>query len=309
MYAFVNFLLVAAFFWFGLMVEKLLPLSWQCSIEFPLAVTELYIKRVVGVFWLLGLLCLVTLPIWHRGYHVGMQAMGRPTPMTLYQTALELMYTTCQSTAIFQFNTPVVVIMGLCGYPFRIVHIFLGLLEFVFINYTVQFKFCALHQAAHDIRPLYNMIHLEHHICKGIHPTTSTVGLWEFFAFMGGDYFTMALGSIPYVLLQTQYLGANILVHTMWPSKKMLQWHILHHTVLADIYNVNVPSPRDMARSKDLKKYLPQLETDSPLIRVGWISDAIGLAMMIVGGLFLHYGLGWGVFRVWNDMILTCRAT
>jgi hypothetical protein len=198
--------------------------------------------------------------------------------------------------------------MTLWGFPFHIIHIGFALLEIIFINYSVQYKFCALHQAAHEIRPLYNMIHLEHHICKGIFPTTSTVGLWEFFAFCGGDFFTVALGSIPYLLLQTQYLGANILVHTMWPTDSMAQWHTLHHTVIADIYNVNVPSERDVVRSRDYKKYHETLSQVSPFIRLSWVSDVIGLAMMVVGGLAIHYGLGWGVFKIWQDMIFTCPA-
>lgn len=309
-FAAANATLVALFFFGGYLVEALLlPRSWQCEISFPMEVTELHLKRVVMTFWAIGLFCFVTLPLWRIGHANSMKLLRRTDlQVSLYETALELMYVTCQSTCIYQLNVPLAVLMSLWGLPFHAIHIALGLLEFIFINYSVKFKFCALHQAAHDIKPLYNMTHLEHHICKGIFPTTSTVGLWEFFAFCGGDFFTAALGSIPYLLLQTQYLGANILVHTMWPTDNMAQWHTLHHTIVADIYNVNVPSERDLALSRDYKKYHELLEKSSSFIRLGWLSDLVGLAMMLAAGLVLHYGLGWGVFQVWNDMILTCRS-
>jgi hypothetical protein len=84
----------------------------------------------------------------------------------------------------------------------------------------------------------------------------------------------------------------------MWPSEKLLQWHTLHHTLLVDIYNVNVPSPYDREHSAAVKKYQSKLEEVSPFVRYEALSDLASFALMGVVGVIFHYVLGIGIGHV-----------
>merc|ERR1712232_1448484 len=142
-------------------------------------------------------------------------------------------------------------------------------LEVLLVNQLTQYKFAMLHKLAHDIQPLYRMVHLEHHICKGIYPNTSSAGLWEFWLLGGTITFGMLpIVHFPYLHFTMIYFGANVLVHTMWPSRRWVQWHTLHHIVLSDVYNVNIPSEHDKLFSKDVKKYEAALAKESLFVQL-----------------------------------------
>jgi len=199
---------------------------------------------------------------------------------------------------------PMLMLQARLGLPYHRVHVLAGAVEVIFINQIAKYKFQLLHQLAHDIKPLYHMVHLEHHVCKGIYPNTSAAGMWEFWM-LGGSFgfFDRALGSLPYVHFTMIHGGANILVHTMWPWKSLAQWHTLHHIVLADVYSVNVPSDHDRAFSKDFAKYNSKLCAVSPFVRLEWLSDLASACCMLVSAVLLHYGLGWSIFAVWHERL------
>jgi hypothetical protein len=228
-----------------------------------------------------------------------MKVAGRNVTMSLSETSVELVYQTSQSSSYLFLVTAVLVILQNWGFRVHMIHFMFATLETLLINQAVQFKFCILHQLMHEIRPLYAMTHIEHHICKGIHPTSSAAGLWEFWLAGQGIFFIVqAFAALPFVIFQSIYAGANIVVHTMWPSEKLIQWHTLHHTILADLYNVNVPSPYDRESSEAVKKYQGKLEEVSPFIRYEPLSDLAAFALMGVVGLFFHYVLGIGIGHV-----------
>jgi hypothetical protein len=214
---------------------------------------------------------------------------------------MELLYQTCQSGSLNFLVIPTVVLLQ-HHYHFRIytLHMVLAFIETALINYAVQYKFCIQHQLMHEIKALYAMTHVEHHICKGIHPTTSAVGVWESWTSGIGIGFAtlVGLGPIPFLSLQMIYVGANLVVHTMWPVPSLLQWHTLHHTVLADVYNVNIPSRHDREHSKAVAKLDEKLRQISPFVRYEFLSDLVALGFMVVLGAIFHYGFGVGVSRV-----------
>merc|ERR1712048_83623 len=119
---------------------------------------------------------------------------------------------------------------------------------------------------------------VEHHICKGIHPTSSAAGLWELWVMGGGLQFRHAITcSIPYFDFTVIYFGANLVVHTMWPHPNLVQWHTLHHTIHADVYNVNIPAKYDEENSRDYAKHHKKLEKISVFIRHPDLSDLVAL--------------------------------
>ena len=73
--------------------------------------------------------------------------------------------------------------------------------------------------------------------------------------------------AVPYLEFTSIYFGANVVVHTMWPHRSLVQWHTLHHTINADVYNVNTPSKYDQLQSKAYAKYHAKLLKASPFIR------------------------------------------
>ena len=283
----------------GLAVEPLLPNSIQYSVVLPSEAYEQYLPVCVYCFWVLFLLLVFTLPLWRDGYNLSMRVAGRNATMTLMETFVELLYQTCHSACGLFFSTALVVVQVNAGFPIHLIHLILATAEILLFNQSVQLKFCILHQIMHEIKPLYNMVHIEHHICKGVHPTSMTTGLWESWM-SGGTNLIMAhfLFYLPYLLVQSVFTGPNLIAHTMWPRKDLLQWHTLHHTILADIYSVNIPSPYDRECSETVKKYSKELEAVSPFIRNENLSDIAAFALMILIGLFFHYALGLGIGHV-----------
>jgi hypothetical protein len=280
----------------GLLVEPFLPSSLQYSVSFPKETYEEYLPICVYCFWGLFGILLLSLPVWRDGYNLSMEVAGRNVTMSLSETFVELVYQTSQSSSYLFLVTALFMILQNWGFRFHLIHFMLATIETLLINQAVQFKFCILHQLMHEIRPLYAMTHIEHHICKGIHPTSSAAGLWEYWLAGQGIFFMVqAFTALPFVIFQSIYAGANVVVHTMWPSEKLMQWHTLHHTLLVDIYNVNVPSPYDREHSAAVKKYQSKLEEVSPFVRYEALSDLASFALMGVVGVFFHYVLGIGI--------------
>jgi hypothetical protein len=283
----------------GLLVEPFLPSYLQYSVSFPKETYEAYLPVCVYCFWgLFGVLSL-SLPVWREGYNLSMKVAGRNVKMSLSETFVELVYQTSQSSSYLFLVTALFMILQNWGFRVHLIHFMLATIETLLINQAVQFKFCILHQLMHEIRPLYAMTHIEHHICKGIHPTSSAAGIWEFWLAGQGIFFMVqSFTALPFVVFQSIYAGANIVVHTMWPSEKLMQWHTLHHTLLVDIYNVNVPSPYDRKHSEAVKKYQSKLEEVSPFVRYEALSDLASFALMGIVGVFFHYVLGIGIGHV-----------
>jgi hypothetical protein len=283
----------------GLLVEPHLPSYLQYSVTFPKETYEEYLPVCVYCFCGLFGILLFSLPVWRDGYNLSMKVAGRNVTISLSEICVELVYQTSQSSILIFSITAVIVNLQNWGFRLHLIHFMLATIEMLLINKVVQFKFCILHQLMHDIRPLYAMTHIEHHICRGIHPTSSAAGLWEFWLGGQGIFFTVqAFFSVPFVIFQGVYSGANVVVHTMWPSEKLMQWHTLHHTILADVYNVNVPSPYDREHSEAVKKYQSKLEGVSPFVRYEALSDLASFALMGVVGVFFHYVLGIGIGHV-----------
>eukprot|EP01083_Nonionella_stella_P109442 319139_1 len=90
----------------------------------------------------------------------------------------------------------------------------------------------------------------------------------------------------------------------MWPSKYWVQYHTLHHIILADIYNANIPSSYDYKNSKTVKQYDEKLKAISPFVKYPALSDCVGLALVIICGTIMHQGFGIGVTRIdWDEVI------
>ena len=231
-----------------------------------------------------------------------METAGRNNVTISYtELFMELMYQTAQSGELIFTVVPFfLVLQNSAGFRVNCIHILFAAVEIGLINYTVQYKFCIMHQLMHEIKPLYTMTHIEHHICKSIHPTSPSTGLWENWMMGQAPLITtsITLATTPWTLLQIIYSGANIVVHTMWPSKYLLQWHTLHHTILSDVYNVNIPSPYDREHSKSVEKLQDKLKEVSPFVRYEALSDIAAFALMVIGALILHYGFGIGAWQV-----------
>merc|ERR1711879_816906 len=146
----------------------------------------------------------------------------------------------------------------------------------------------------------------EHHICKGIYPSSSGAGQWEFWLLAGsfGLFNQVSTTAVPYLTLSLIYGGANVLVHTMWPYASWAQWHTMHHTVFADVYNVNIPSAHDEKFSKDFAKLNDKLKQVSAFVRLPWLSDALSGMFFMTTTLCLHHVLGWSVWNVWDQAII-----
>ena len=211
---------------------------------------------------------------------------------------MEILYCAGHSNGVMMLTWPMALIQTNMGYPFRIVHLIFGVCEILVINFTVQYKFTILHQLMHEIPSFYKMAHIEHHVTKGCYSNSSAAGLWEFWVFGGViGWCGLAVASTPFLLFQLVYLGANIVVHTMFPHERWLQWHTLHHTVHADIYAVNVPGPYDENFSRDFSKYNEKLLKTSPFVRHAWLSDLVAFLFFILGSAVLHCIFGVGLFH------------
>jgi len=184
--------------------ELFLPAALTGSVTFPLSVTELYFRRSVYCFYTMGTFLLLSLPLWVRGYNISMEAVGRQVRITPAECAIKLLYQTCQSASVMQLVIPLVVLQTHLGAPYHIIHLLGGVVEMLLINVVVSLKFCVVHQLAHEVRPLYAMAHVEHHVCKTIHATTSSAGIWEFYLMGGSITFSAAIMAVPYLMLQVR---------------------------------------------------------------------------------------------------------
>ena len=188
------------------------------------------------------------------------------------------------------------------GLEIHLIHLLFACIEVSVVSRSMQYKFCILHQIFHEIKPIYNIVHVEHHLCKGTYPTTPAVGLWEIWIGSGSLFFTVGSFSfIPYLFLQSIYMGPNLITHAMWPIQTLLQWHTLHHTIIADAYAANIPSPYDKEHSKSVIKLQKNLEYISPFIKYESLSDIVGILTAIITGLIFHYIFEIGIGQLdWN---------
>eukprot|EP00434_Breviolum_minutum_P041186 symbB.v1.2.036635.t2/scaffold5215.1/size29738/4 len=285
-----------------LLLEGVLPAEWQGYITFPLSTIESSVQNTMLILYALGLVLLVSCPLWCEGYRVVQEALGRDTKLSRSEAVMEILYTTSQLGVVLQLQTALAMIQVRLGFHFHFIHFVAVIVEHIFFHYMVQFKFAWLHKLYHEIQPLYRLVHLEHHICKGTYPTTPAAGLWEVWMEGGTLFFCNTLACVPYFFFHAASSGPNVVVHNMWPHKSCIQWHTLHHVVHSDVYAVNVPSDNDEKFSRDVKQYRERLQC-SPFIRYGFVSDLAGFAMTFVVGFALHY-YGIGLFHVWNERSL-----
>ncbi|CAE7213638.1 unnamed protein product [Symbiodinium natans] len=299
----VSFTQVAIHYILLLWLEQLLPSSWQGYMTFPTETIETSVRTVVFLLYGLGLVLLLTVPLWCEGYRLCSELAGRENILSKSEAVMEILYTTSQLAVVLQKQTALALIQIRWGFPFHFVHFAATLLENMFFHQMVQFKYAWIHKLCHEVQPLYRLAHLEHHICKGTYPTTPAAGLWEVWIEGGTLFFCNTLACVPYFFFHAAVSGPNIVVHTMWPQKSLVQWHTLHHVVHSDIYALNVPSKNDEEFSRDVKKFRKPLQS-SFFVRHPDMSDVAGFAMVFFVGLVLHYGAGIGLFQVWHERIV-----
>eukprot|EP00756_Hemistasia_phaeocysticola_P019068 Hpha_TRINITY_DN15636_c0_g1::TRINITY_DN15636_c0_g1_i3::g.100266::m.100266 len=282
-----------------LWVEPLLPHMLQGTVYVPQEVLEVSIKHGAYMLYLLGAVLAITLPVWQHGYKINTQLFGRNMKLSNTGMLMEIMYFTCQSGLVIQHTTGLVLLQThVFGLPFHVVHLVAGILTTLVLQRIVKLKFMWLHKLQHEVKPLYTLCHLEHHLCNSIFPTTSALGLWEAFILGGTPTLNPALYGIPYFVFQSVYCGANIVVHTMWPFEWAAQWHTAHHTVGGDVYSVNIPTEYDKTHSKIYAKHNEALEKISPFVRIPPFSDILALVMSVCCGVVMHYGMGIGLFKI-----------
>lgn len=288
----------------GLVLEWLLFPPWmRGSFYFPMQVIEDSFKLGVYFAYGLGVAVLLTLPLWMRGYRTIMGAVQRKPNIGWVELALEAVYFTCTWSSMMQFSIPISVLIGNAGFHFHVVHYMLGFLAGSCANTTLLFKFLPLHRLMHEVQPLYVMAHYEHHVCKSIHPTSSGQGLWENMIFAADQSpLAMPVLCLPYFGIYMYVFGQNLMSHAMFPHRKLLQWHTLHHVVLADVFALNSPTGYDKRHSKAYIKYHAALEANSTFITHPWVSDAVAAALSFSALYFCHHMCGWSVFAVWPSV-------
>lgn len=296
----VSFSQVALRYFALLLLEGLLPSAWKGYVMFPMSTIEISVQNSILMLYLMGLALLVTCPLWCEGFRVVQECLGRDNKLSKSEALMEILYTTSQLAVVLQVQTALAVIQMRTGFPFHFIHFVVVILEYIFLHQMVQFKFAWLHKLCHEIQPLYRLVHLEHHICKGTYPTSPAAGLWEVWIEGGTLFFCNTLACVPYFYFNANSVGPNLVVHNMWPHKSCIQWHTLHHVAHSDIYAVNVPSENDEKFSRDVKHYRERLQC-SFFIRHPAMSDMAGFVMTFILGLAVHYVGGIGLFHVWSE--------
>lgn len=285
-------------------VQPFLPASLQGPLSWPLPVRELYFQRSVYVMWGITAAVFATLPIWMKGYEHNMKLAGRKPMMSYSEMAVEVMYLGVNQPTVLMWQLSLGALVEKVGCRFLKLHYFCSMFEFAAVNFSLLLRYEPVHRLQHRVPPLYRMTHLEHHVCKSIHPNTSGSGTWEVGAAGGNPlFFGLYFHGLPYVPFFIIYFGLNLFTHYMGARDSLVQWHTAHHLVLADIYGVNVPSGWDVEHSKDYQHLYPKLEKASLFVKHLWLSDAVGglvgMGMMAA----FHYGLGWSLYNVWDQRI------
>ncbi|CAJ1352435.1 unnamed protein product [Effrenium voratum] len=296
----VSFSQVALRYFALLLLERLLPFSWQGYVSFPIDMIETSVQHSILLLYGMGMVLLLCCPLWCEGYRVVQECLGRDKKLCKSEAVMEILYTTSQLGVVLQIQTALAMIQIRMGFPFHFIHFVVVILEYMFLHQMVQFKYAWLHKLFHEVQPLYRLVHLEHHVCKGTYPTTPAAGLWEVWLEGGTLFFCNTLACVPYFYLNANSVGPNVVVHNMWPHKSCIQWHTLHHVVHSDVYAVNVPSSNDELFSRDVKQYRGRLQC-SFFIRNPGMSDLAGFVLTFIIGVALHYGCGIGLFHVWNE--------
>ena len=289
-------------------VEKALPNYLQGTISFPLSVIESSLQQTIVIMYGFGILLILATPVWVYAYSLNLELLDRKGKIFPTTVVIEILYTTAQFATVSLMQAIFAIVWIRAGLEFHGVHLISEMLLGMFSHQAALIKFAWVHQLVHEIRPLYALTHIEHHLCQGIYPTTSAFGLWELFLLGGSIFLSPVMGSIPFLSFQLLYCGINIVIHTMWPSRHWAQWHTSHHVVHADVYAINVPSSYDERFSSDLARFRPRLERESPFVRLWWSSDAVGMAFVAISSLALHYVGGVGLGHVWHEGVWTVSA-
>ena len=283
-----------------LLIEMALPSTLRGTISFPLNIVESYVQQAIMLFYGFGAFLIFTTPVWMYAYKLNFALLERNEKISAFTVVMEILYTTSHSASAILIQTIFAFLQIRAGLPFHGVHFVSELLLALFAHQSALIKFVWVHQLLHEIRPLYALAHAEHHVCKGIYPTSPGLALWETFVLGGSIFCSSVFASIPFLSFQLLYCGLNIVVHTMWPSRRWAQWHTSHHLAHSDIYAANVPSAFDERFSTDLKKFLGRMEKESPFVRTWWFSDAAGVALLASISLAMHYLGGIGIGYTWH---------
>jgi hypothetical protein len=219
-----------------LQFEYFLPEGLKGVVYFPIESLELYWKRSIYIFYGFCFILLLFLPISVKGYHYNMNILGQNGRIGYVECAIEIIYMTCNSSTAFMHAIPYILILQKYFFKFHIIHLIVSLIEILLINYIVEYKFSIIHELFHKIKPLLYMCHYEHHITKGIYPTTCGKGIWESFIEGGSVGFTLSIWAYPFFYFQTFYFGGNILYHIMLPYETFVQYHTMHHIINAGYF-------------------------------------------------------------------------
>jgi len=212
--------------------------------------------------------------LWRDGYAMYMKCAGRAN-MTIssQEVMMEVFYFLGDYTAgMTQKFLCLRVFQALLGMQLPTIAVGCVLMELSLIPMTLEtFKFVPMHSLHHEV-PEFNFVsHYEHHVCKGIYPSTSAAGNWEPIL-LGGDAGTFGLPVLMAspTLALTCYLTVNLMVHTMLPLKRLLHYHVYHHLLTVDIYGGADPSSAD----DEFSKFLKSDECPSVELAKGWSIDS-----------------------------------
>ena len=294
---------MAIWYYFCLLVEMTLPSSLCMTISFPLSAVESYVQQAICLLHGFGFVLILTTPVWVYAYSLNLDLLSRGGQISAFTVAIEILYTTSHSGSAILMQTIFAYVQLRAGFPFHGIHLLGEILMAVFAHQALLFKFAWVHHLIHEIRPLYALTHVEHHLCKGIYPTTAGLGLWEVFLLGGSIFLSTVFASIPFLSFQLLYCGLNIVVHTMWPWRRWVQWHTSHHLVNSDVYAANIPSAFDERFSADIPKLRPRLESESPFVRVWWFSDVAAMGLLVACSLALHHVGGIGLGHTWHKAV------
>lgn len=280
----------------ALLVEPLLPATWQGTYVFPTETMEDYFKLITYSAAVLSALVVVLAPVHKYAYKLNMNLVGRQAELTVAETVAEIFYTYATSMGLWMTTIPYVVLHNQVA-PFHKVHVLVAAVEVGFLHQTLPYKFAMMHRLAHKVKPLYHMMHIEHHVTKGIYANTAGVGAWEIWAYHQAGFTHLALAGLPH-FLYVVFMAQNVFVHTMWPAASWAQWHTLHHVINADVYAANIPSHHDKENSKDYARYNDMFLKVSYFTRWAWLSDVVvGFIVLFLFATY-HFVFDTGFFKV-----------
>lgn len=238
---------------------------FRYSFYYDIAIYESCYLFTIYFIIVYSLVIFLLVPVWKNTYRELMsigRGPGKWTHISYTNIGLEILYT---STSFSVFLTEILFMALNHRLKIKVclLYIVFGFLEFFFFfDHSVQFKFSPLHRIMHNIKYLYNLVHIEHHICKTIYPNTPGFGYFEFWFVGGGPGIVRSSILFPYLRWIYAYLGLNVFSGHCMLSKKFSSWHLFHHVILADIYGLNKPDNHDITYSNDYQKLRGKLTID-----------------------------------------------